>query len=247
MQNFRYKITIEYLGTNLVGWQKQNNGISIQGLIEHAIYCYSKYNTILYASGRTDSGVHAIEQVAHFNLPKQYECSVIINATNHFLQNYDIIVKSCELVSEDFHARFSTKTRSYIYRILNTEVPSVIMRNRAWWIQQKLNLQAMRQASSYLVGAHDFSSFRAKGCYSKSPLKTVNSIELYLEKDIIEFHFVARSFLYHMVRNFVGSIVMVGLEKWEAGYIKEVLELRDRKFAAATAPACGLYLNKITY
>ncbi|MCF8462555.1 MAG: tRNA pseudouridine(38-40) synthase TruA [Rickettsiaceae bacterium] len=247
MENFRYKITIEYLGTNLVGWQKQNNGTSIQQLIEDAIYCYSKFYTTLHASGRTDAGVHAMGQVAHFDLPKKYETSVIISATNHFLKNYDIMVTSCEYVSADFHARFSTKSRSYVYRIFNSEVPSVIMRKRAWWIKEKLNVLAMQKAATHLIGTHDFSSFRAQGCYSKSPVKTINSIEITEENNIIELYFEAKSFLYHMVRNFVGSLVMVGLEKWDASYMKQVLELRDRKFAAATSPACGLYLNKITY
>lgn len=253
----RYKIIIEYVGTNFAGWQRQNNALSIQELIEEAVYKFSHEKVTLFAAGRTDAGVHAIAQVAHFDLSKKIEPYKIINAANHFIKPYVSIIE-CQEVSNDFHARFSAKMRHYLYRIVNRPTQVAVERNKVWWIKQDLDIELMKDAANCLVGNHNFSSFRAKHCQAKSPVKTLTKLDIvrsnfyYLQNGFdssteIRFYLSAPSFLYHMVRNIVGSLVLVGMKKCPPEYIGELLRKQDRQFAGPTAPAEGLYFLGVDY
>lgn len=211
----RYKITIEYLGTGLAGWQKQLNYPSIQGLLEAAINKFSNEEVNVHAAGRTDAGVHALGQVAHFDLIKSPALFSLMQGINFFLRPNLVAITSCELVSEDFHARFSAKKRHYLYQISNRPGKVVINHERVWWIDAPLNLSAMKIAAQHLIGHHDFSSFRASSCQSQSPVKTLDKIEIKRAGDEIYFRFSATSFLHHMIRNIVGTLVLVGQSKWQ--------------------------------
>ncbi len=243
----RYKITIEYDGTGTAGWQRQANGSSIQQFIEEAIEQFSKEKVFVYASGRTDAGVHALGQVAHFDLELEHPEYVVQRAVNHFLKPNKIILIDCQIVDNEFHARFSAKKRNYKYVITNRSTPSVLDLNRTWHIRQKLDIDKMQEAANFLIGSHDFTSFRALHCQAQSPVKTIDEIKIYSEGEKIFFTLRATSFLYHMVRNIVGSLVLVGLGKWQPEDIKIALEARDRGKAGPTAPACGLYFTKVEY
>lgn len=244
---YRYKITIEYLGTNLAGWQRQAEVMSVQQILEEAIRKFSNEQVTLFGSGRTDAGVHAIAQIAHFDISRYFEPHKIIRAINYFVRPYAVGVWDCELVNSNFHARFSATTRHYVYRILNRPYPSVINLDRVWWISLPLDVSAIKKSSSYLLGKHDFTSFRAGSCQSKSPIKTLTKLDIIKENEEIKLYFSAPSFLHHMVRNIVGSLVLVGKNIWQPEQIKEVLEAKDRKAAGPTAPACGLYFMKTDY
>ena len=243
----KYKITIEYDGSNISGWQRQSNAPSIQQFLEEAIEKFSKEKITVHAAGRTDAGVHALEQVAHFELAAEHPSTVVQRAVNHFLKPNLIIILSCEIVDSDFHARFSAKKRNYKYIITNRAMPSVLEKNRTWHIHHTLNVEKMQEAALFLIGNHDFTSFRALHCQAASPVKTIDEIKIYQEGEKIFFTLRATSFLHHMVRNIVGSLVMVGLEKWQAEDIKTALEAKDRSKAGPTAPACGLYFTKVEY
>jgi len=244
---YRYKISIEYLGTNLAGWQRQSGVISVQQILEEAIYKFSGEQVTLFASGRTDAGVHAIAQIAHFDLPKCLEPYKIIRAINHFARPYAVGIWDCELVDNNFHARFSAIARHYVYRILNRPYPSVINHDRVWWVSLPLDVAAMQKSSFYLLGQHDFTSFRASLCQSKSPIKTLTKLNIVKENEEIKLYFSAPSFLHHMVRNIVGSLVLVGKNVWQPEQMKKALEAKDRKAAGPTAPACGLYFMNTDY
>ncbi len=243
----RYKIIIEYLGTGLVGWQRQASGVSVQQIIEEAIYKFSQEKVQVFAAGRTDAGVHAIGQVAHFDLSRYYVVDKIIASLNHFMRPYLVGIVDCQEVDSSFHARFSAKSRAYLYKIVNRRSGVIIDAGRAWWIKKPLNVEKMRQATEYFVGYHDFTSFRAKNCQAKSPLRTLSAIDILQEQELISLHFSAPSFLHHMVRNIVGSLVMVGFNKCQPEYIKVILDGKNREMAGATAPAAGLYFLKVEY
>lgn len=243
----RYKITIEYFGTNLGGWQKQAHSPSVQELIETSIYKFSNEEVTLHAAGRTDAGVHAFGQVAHFDLVKSPLAFTVMQAVNNYLRPYLIVITSCEVVHEDFHARFSAKKRHYLYRIGNRGSEIAIERGRIWNIYRPLDLEAMQKGAGYLIGNHDFTSFRATGCQSKSPIKTLDKLEINKVGDEIHFNLTAASFLHHMVRNIVGTLSLVGQGKWRPNDIKIALSKLKREAAGPTAPACGLYFVKVDY
>lgn len=246
----RYKITIEYDGTNYSGWQKQNNKPSIQSEIEKAIFMFSHENVEVAGSGRTDAGVHAIAQIAHFDLQKEIDPFRVVSAINHYLreQHNSIAIIGCEIVDENFHARFSAKMRKYKYVIHNNKYPTVLNLNRVWHIFFDLDIVKMQEAMTYLLcGKADFSSFRDSKCQAKSPMKTINSVSLTKNGSEIIFEISARSFLHHMVRNIVGTLVDVGLGKITPGGFKEIIEAKDRTKAGMTAPASGLYLVETKY
>ena len=248
MHQYRYKIVVEYIGTGFVGWQRQINGLSIQQVLEEAIYQLTKINTRIYAAGRTDTGVHALGQVAHFDLPCYYDSSKMMHSLNYFTKSYLIGIVDCQNVTDDFHARFSAKERHYLYKIVNRSGKLVLDAERAWWIKPKLDVSAMQHGSSYLLGQHDFTSYRAKYCQAKSPIKTLSKLDIIKEdNEKINFYLSAPSFLHHMVRNIVGSLVLVGLQKWQAENIKIALDMRAREAAGITAPACGLYFVRVDY
>lgn len=244
----RYKLIIEYDGTGFKGWQKQQNGLSIQELIEQAIQSFSAEKVIIFGAGRTDAGVHATHQCAHFDLAKPYDPYKVQGAINHFLQPHPILVLEVTEVTDEFHARFSAKNRSYIYQILNRANPSVLLRNLTWHISSPLDIDSMRMAAQLLIGKHDFSSFRSAHCQSKSAIKTINRITIEkAEEGLIKIFISAPSFLHNQVRIIVASLVQVGLHRWTKDDFKKVLDAKDRTKAAQTAPARGLYLNDIEY
>ena len=245
----RYKIIIEYDGTNLVGWQKQREGESVQSLISRAIKDFCHEEVEIFGAGRTDAGVHAIAQVAHFDISLDAEEFKIREALNYYLRLYDAPVSILEVtkVSNDFHARFSAVSRSYIYKILNRRAPAVLEKNRVWWVPVELDVEKMRQAAAHLIGHHDFTSFRAAECQALSPMKTLDKIEIAQNGDEILFYVEAKSFLYHQVRNIVGTLKMVGDGHLNPDDVKDILEAKDRKKAGPTAPACGLYFYQVKY
>lgn len=243
----RYKIVLEYLGTNYCGWQKQSNGLSLQQVIEEAIFSFSHEKVEVLASGRTDAGVHARGQVAHFDLEKLYEPRRLMHSINHFCRKHTIAVVACEATTQDFHARFSAQKRHYLYRILNRPAVNIIEKDLVSWIRYDLDIDAMKSSAQYLIGKHDFTSFRSKECQAFSPIKTLDKIDITKNGDYIEIRCSALSFLHHMVRNIVGSLIMVGSHKWQPIDMLTVLEAKDRSKAGPTAEACGLYFMKVDY
>ena len=243
----RYKIIIEYDGTSLAGWQRQEHNPSVQQFIEQAIKKFSSELVIVHGAGRTDAGVHALGQVAHFDLNKNYSIKEVMGAINHHLKPNKIIITNCLEVTSDFHSRFSAKKRYYRYEILNRDSHCIFDINRAWHIREKLSISKMQKAAKILLGEHDFTSFRASKCQAKSAIKTIDQITISKKNDKIIFNLKATSFLHHMVRNIVGSLVLVGMHKWEIEDIKIALAEKDRSKAGPTAPACGLYFLKVDY
>lgn len=253
----RYKIVVEYDGTSLLGWQWQPDGDSAQGFLEASLRkAFARFvdneagnGALVFGAGRTDAGVHALAQVAHFDLNLDIEDWKLREALNANLRDLEapVSVLSVEKVREDFHARFSAKGRGYVYRILNRRAPSVLLKNRVWWVPVPLDVEKMQEASKCLLGKHDFTSFRAAACQAKSPVKTLDKLDIIQHGEEIIFEVEARSFLHHQVRNFVGTLKMVGDGQLEVDDVKRILEAKDRKQAGVTAPACGLYLSKIWY
>ena len=245
----RYKITIEYDGTTLVGWQKQQEGNSVQEYLEKALFAFSHQQTEVLAAGRTDAGVHALSQVAHFDLDTKMELFRIREAFNAHLRDVGapVSVLDVQVVADDFHARFSAKGRGYIYRILNRRARPVLLENRVWWVPFPLDTDLMKQGAKHLIGHHDFSAFRGSGCQALSPIKTLDKLDIVVNGDEIDFIVEARSFLYHQVRNMVGTLKLVGEGKLKPNDIKTILEAKNRSAAGPTAPACGLYLSKVEY
>lgn len=243
----RYKITIEYDGTDFSGWQRQHNASSVQEFIEQAIEKFTGQKTVLYCAGRTDAGVHALGQVAHFDLDgDSLQTNTVVNAINYHLRPKPIVILDCKIVTEDFHARFSAKKRFYEYRILNRHSSPALDEKRVWHIKYPLNVDLMQQAASYLIGQHDFSSFRASQCQAHSPIKTIEAIKI-AKSEYIIIEVEAISFLYHMVRNIVGTLVLAGMNKITPGEVKNILDACDRTKAGVTAPAAGLYFKKVLY
>ena len=241
----RYKINLEYDGTNLIGWQENQDGPSVQSLLMDAIEKFCGVRPTIFGAGRTDAGVHAICMTAHFDLDKEQDSETIKRALNFYLINEPVSVLSCEKVSDDFNARFSCVARHYKYVVLNRGAKPVLEKDRVWWVPQNLNINAMRVAAGKLIGNHDFTSFRASECQAKSPIKTLDNIEIITDGDKIIFELSARSFLHHMVRNIVGTLVEIGLGK--PYDIDEILDAKNRKFAGPTAPAAGLYFIRADY
>lgn len=245
----RYKIIIEYDGTNLLGWQKQQEGPSVQAHLEQALFAFTHQQIEVIAAGRTDAGVHATAQVAHFDLDTNMELFRLREAFNALLRdmNAPVSVLEVEAVNSDFHARFSAKGRGYIYKILNRRARPVLQENRVWWVPFPLDVNAMREGAKHLLGHHDFSSFRGAGCQALSPVKTLDKLDITTNDDEIDFIVEARSFLYHQVRNMVGTLKMVGDGHLKPDDVKTILESKNRSVAGMTAPASGLYLNKVVY
>ncbi|OPZ78178.1 MAG: tRNA pseudouridine synthase A [Alphaproteobacteria bacterium ADurb.Bin438] len=238
----RYKIEIEYDGTNLLGWQFQKDGPSVQGVLQEALFKFTHKHIEVYGAGRTDAGVHAYSQTAHFDLETEMTPSKILMAMNALIRPNRVAVLNVEIVNDDFNARIDAIRRKYVYKILNRSADAVLDYNRVWWVPKPLNVEDMIIASKYLLGKHDFTSFRAAECQAKSPIKTLDSIEIIKDGDMIYSYFEARSFLHHQVRNIMGTLKMVGDGKMKPEDIKTILEAKDRKTAGPTAPASGLYM-----
>ena len=259
----RFKIIVEYDGTNFSGWQQQHDKPSIQGSIQNAIKLFCGIDTEVYGCGRTDAGVHAYAMPAHFDLPdnlgrQKLQSNTICNAINYHLNMQDfkqIKILSAELVGNNFHARFDCKQRKYVYKILIRQSAPSLLNNFVWHIRKDLSIKDMEEAATFLIGKHDFTSFRSVECQAKSPIKTIDNINFecidysnanYFEK-YVNIYFTAKSFLHHQVRNMVGSLVDVGLKKINPIIIKDILNKKDRKAAGLNAPACGLYFLSAEY
>ncbi len=241
----RYKINIEYDGTDLIGWQENQHGPSVQSLLQDAIFKFCGEKVIVYGAGRTDAGVHAINMVAHFDLDKEQNSETVMRAMNFYLVNGPVAVLNCEKVSDDFHARFSCVQRHYKYVVLNRSAPVVLERNRVWWVPQKLDIEKMKVAAKKLIGKHDFTSFRSIQCQSKSPIKTLDFVNIIQDGDKVIFEFSARSFLHHQVRNMVGTLVEIGIGKDLD--IDKIFEAKNRSAAGVNAPASGLFFVSADY
>ena len=247
----RFAITIEYDGSNLVGWQRQTNGLSIQEILEKALFKLTGEKKIIQGAGRTDAGVHALGQVAHFDLKKEIKIDSIRDGLNfHIKKMYKknkISVLKCKKVKKNFNARFDAKERTYLYKILDRRSPPALQNKRVWHIKKKLDDKAMKIAAKILEGKHDFSSFRSTECQSKSPIKTINIIKVLRKSSEIEIWIKARSFLHNQVRIIAGTLVLVGKSKWTKESVIDALKLKKRGAAGQTAPACGLFLCSIKY
>ena len=243
----KYKLIIEYDGNNFVGWQRQENGISIQSSIEKAIKKLSKENITLFGAGRTDSGVHAKAQVAHFELVNQFTLDNIRDGINQYLRPLPISILVAEHVDSDFHARFSAKQRVYEYQIINRRPPLTFQKNLAWVIHKTLNVTKIKQAAPYFEGKHDFNAFRSIDCQSSSSIKTIDRCSITSDKALITIQVAAKSFLHSQVRIITGTLVDVGKGKIEPSDIKSIIEMKDRDKAGVTAPPHGLYLKEIIY
>ena len=247
----RYKLIIEYKGTNFIGWQKQKKGFSVQGTIEKAAKNFLQNEIHIKVAGRTDAGVHAEAQVAHLDIEKKLNIKNILLGLNFYLSKEtfgkDISIKKVNKVKEDFNARLEAKKKIYKYKIYNSKVRSPMHAHNTWWIPKKLNINDMKKASKYLIGNHDFSSFRASGCQASSPIKTIKKITIYKKNNTITLTFIARSFLYNQVRIMTGTLKDVGSGLIAPVQLKEIIRKKKRLYAGLTAPACGLTLSKIYY
>ncbi len=243
----RYKLTIEYDGTPFVGWQVQNNGVSVQGMITEAIAAFTGERVALHGAGRTDAGVHALGQVAHVDLAKDWDVANVRDAINFHLRPQPIAVLEAECVPDSFEARFSATKRHYLYRIVNRRADLALELNRAWRVPRPLDGAAMHTAAQRLIGRHDFTTFRATECQAKSPVKTLDRLDVAREGDEIRITTGARSFLHHQVRSMVGSLVHVGEGKWSADDLAAALAARDRTACGQVAPPHGLYLVRVEY
>jgi tRNA pseudouridine38-40 synthase len=243
----RYKLIIEYDGAGFVGWQYQENGLGVQQSFEEAVQAFSGESPRVFGAGRTDSGVHALAQVAHFDLVREHTTDTVRDALNYYLKDVPACVLEATKVDEDFHSRFSATGRSYTYRITNRRPPLALERGKSWRLPVHLDDIAMHEAAQVLIGKHDFTSFRATLCQADSPVKTLNRLDVERIDDHVLIHAQARSFLHHQVRNFVGSLKRVGEGKWTVDDLKAALDARDRRAAGQTAPPDGLYLTGVSY
>jgi len=243
----RYKLNIEYDGTPFVGWQFQKNGVSIQEVLQKAVFNLSKEKVIVTGAGRTDSGVHALSQVAHFDLEKKIEKKKFLLAINQHIGNKPITVLKIIKISKNFHSRFDAKKRTYQYIIINRPSPLALQKNKAWHIRKKLDVKAMKKGAKLLLGTHDFSTFRSSSCGAKSPIKTMEKISIKKIKDKITLNFTSKSFLQQQVRSMVGCIKYLGDGKWNIEDFKISFNSKKRLKCAPPAPACGLYLKKVDY
>jgi tRNA pseudouridine38-40 synthase len=243
----RYKLTLEYDGGPFVGWQRQDNGASIQSALEEAIEKLSAELVSVTGAGRTDAGVHALGQVAHFDLKRNFPADRLRDALNHHLRPAPVAVLDAVVVEDDFHARFSATARHYLFRILNRRAPAVLENGKVWQVAVALDAEAMHEAAQKLVGNHDFTTFRASECQSASPVKTLDRLDVSRRADEIHIEASARSFLHHQIRSFAGSLKLVGEGKWSPADITEALESRDRSRCGPVSPPDGLYLVRVDY
>ena len=243
-----YQIRVEYLGTNFVGWQFQKNGLSIQEVLEKALSQYLKENIRVIGSGRTDSGVHASEQSAHFKTKNKINnMGIFLNAVNFFLKKHPVSILNIQKRSNNFHARHSAKERVYKYFIINRPSSLALDKNKAWHIKKKLDVKLMKKGATILKGTHNFTTFRASNCQAKSPIKTLKKPLISKSKNKIIFTFQSKSFLQQQVRSMVGSLKYLGEGKWNLKDFKKAFESKKRSMCAPPAPAHGLYLVKVKY
>jgi tRNA pseudouridine38-40 synthase len=243
----RYKLLIEYDGTPFVGWQMQDTGPSVQGALMAAVEAFCGERVKVQGAGRTDTGVHALGQVAHVDLAKDWSTDTVRDALTAQLRPHPIAVLAAEQVPDSFDARFSARQRHYLYRIVNRRSDLALERGRAWRVPSRLDAAAMAAAAQNLVGRHDFTTFRHVDCQAKSPVKTLDRLDVVRLGDEVQIIACARSFLHSQVRSMVGSLVFVGLGRWTADDLAAVRDARDRSACATVAPPEGLYLVKVDY
>lgn len=253
----KYKLVIEYDGTKYFGWQRQEDVPTIQGTIEQVLSKFLKCKIEIYGASRTDVGVHALCQVAHFeaqdlDIIKQinFNLTKFKNSINFFLKDSDIVILDIEQVNENFHARFDVKQKTYAYKIINRLSRTVLMHNKSWHIHNQLNVDLMRDAALQFIGQKNFESFKARHAQQKNNIRNIEKIEIHLDKmqqDLIVIYVTAKSFLHKMVRNIVGTLVAVALGHIQLSEIEEIFAKKNRSYAGSTAPACGLYLIQIDY
>ncbi|MDH6264883.1 tRNA pseudouridine38-40 synthase [Rhizobium sp. SG_E_25_P2] len=245
----RYKMVVEYDGVPYVGWQRQDNGKSVQGAIEKAIFAMSGEEVSLRAAGRTDSGVHAFGQVCHVDLSRDWKASTVANAINAHLamEEERVAILSAEQVPTTFDARFSATKRHYLYRIINRMAPSAIDAERAWHVKKPLDAERMHEAAQEFVGHHDFTTFRSSHCQAKNPRRTIERVEVSRNGDYVEIRASAQSFLHNQIRSFAGTLKMAGEGKWSALDIREALLARDRARCGPVAPPHGLFFMQVDY
>ena len=241
-----YKITIEYDGSDFVGWQRQDNGLSIQQLIEESIQKLTNKTTTIIGAGRTDAGVHAKGQVASFELENFIDTDTIRDGLNHHLRPHPVAILSTEKTDTDFNARFSAKLRWYEYKVISRRPPLTLQSNRVWCVHKTININKVIEQSQFFLGKHDLSSFRSINCQSKSAIKSINSFNVKKNEQEINFIISAKSFLHSQVRIMVGTLVDIGLGKISKS-ISEIISLKKREYAGVTAPPHGLYLTKVEY
>jgi tRNA pseudouridine38-40 synthase len=243
----RWKLTLEYDGGPFVGWQRQDNGPSVQAAVERAVTAFCGETATVFGAGRTDAGVHAAGQVAHADIAKEATADTVRDALNFHLKPDPIAVLAAEAAPADFHARFSATMRHYRYRILNRRAPPALDRGQVWHVGTPLDAAAMHVAAQMLVGKHDFTSFRAVACQADSPVKTLDALSVTADGEEIHLLARARSFLHHQVRNIAGTLKLVGEGRWSAGDVAAALAARDRSRAGPTAPPEGLCLMRVDY
>ena len=243
----RYKLTIEYDGAPFVGWQRQDNGPSVQGALEDAAFAFSGERAAVHGAGRTDAGVHARGQVAHLDLASDRPADTVRAAINFHLKPHPIVVTEACSVPPDFHARFSATARRYRYLILNRRAPPALDRGRVWHVPVTLDTQAMADAAGLLLGRHDFNSFRSTACQAASAIKTLDRLDVTRQDALIRIDVAARSFLHNQVRILVGTLQLVGRGQWTTHHVADALAARDRTRAGPTAPPQGLCLMNVRY
>ena len=244
----RYQILIEYVGTKFIGWQVQKKGKTIQGLIQKKLSKILRENITVTGSWRTDSGVHAIEQSAHFDCKKKIKnYKKFLKSSNYFLNPHLISILNIKKKRQTFNARHSAKMRCYLYVIYNRESPASLNKDRGWHLKRKLNLNLMKKGAKKLIGSNDYSTFRSSSCSSKSPVRTIKNFTISRYKNTIKIRIKSRSFLQQQVRSMVGCLKYLGEEKWNLKYFEKVFKLKKRSICAPPAPACGLFLEKVTY
>ena len=244
----RYKLTLEYDGTGFHGWQRQTGYPSVQETLECAITAFCGQEVQTHAAGRTDAGVHACGQVVHMDLPRSYDPFAVRQGINfHLGREPAVVVLEAEATHDDFHARFSATARHYLYRIVNRRPPLTLERHRAWQIPVDLDSGAMQEAAQLLIGTHDFTSFRDTECQAKSPVKTLDRLDVHRSGEEILITARSRSFLHHQMRIITGTLTLVGRGQWTADDVARALAARERAAGGPTAPAYGLYLTQVDY
>ena len=244
----RYQLLIEYVGTSFIGWQTQKKGKSIQKTIQNVLSNLLKEKISLHGSGRTDKGVHAMEQSAHFDCQKKItDINKLIKSLNHFLNKNKISILKIKQKKNNFHSRFSAKERVYLYLIRNNHSPSMLNHNREWNIRKNLDINLMKKGAKKLIGTHNFSTFRASNCNSKNPIKTINNIQILKSNKQIKIRIKSQSFLKSQVRSIVGSLKYLSEKKWNLKKFDQVFRSKNRKNCAPLAPPHGLYLEKVKY
>lgn len=245
----RFRLIVEYDGSDYVGWQRQDNGASVQGAIEKAILSLTGETVAIRGAGRTDSGVHAVGQVAHADLTRQWKPHTLRNALNAHLgmAGEGVSILDAELVADEFDARFSALRRHYLYRIICRPSRLALEANRAWWVTKPLDHEAMHDGAQRLVGHHDFTTFRSVHCQANSPMRTLDRLDVTRTGNLIEIRATAQSFLHNQIRSFAGSLKQVGEGKWTPDDLQAALEARDRKACGPVAPPEGLYFMQVDY